>query len=408
MRWRWLNRLRPSWLPLVIGASVLVIPWFYLMWNTTAGELFPAIRFRTKATIAGIVHAGAPTLSLHAVLTGTYQHWLSYSVGELSPIFKPAVYAKNQLYFTVLGAAGSDNLVIGEHRQLFEKSYLDEYCSRDLTTLKTTGEEWAGRIRHMQDVFAAHGTAFLYIITPSKAAQEPDYMPPRYACPAGIDDRVHKLDVYDAILARHGVHFVDAASELPAARASYGIDMFPQGGLHWNSLGAALGAQKVIAAANAQHPAALLTSFDFTWKVSHDPRGIDRDLIDIMNLPHPDLHYAVSELAYRSKPPPGECRTAKIAEVGGSFLGGINDPIARTACPPIITFWSYWDRAAVRYLDGRWYTQPLDADARLVSLLDADMVFLEENESLGPGSLHGRSMMQEIEAMSGNRSAARE
>ena len=65
--------LKPSYLPLAIGASVLVISWFYLLWNTTAGELFPTIRFRSKATIAGIVQDAAPMLSLHAVLTGAYQ-----------------------------------------------------------------------------------------------------------------------------------------------------------------------------------------------------------------------------------------------------------------------------------------------------------------------------------------------
>ncbi len=42
---RWLNI---SYLPVAIGAVLLIIPWFYLSWNTTLGELIPAMRFRTK------------------------------------------------------------------------------------------------------------------------------------------------------------------------------------------------------------------------------------------------------------------------------------------------------------------------------------------------------------------------
>ncbi len=405
---RWLTLLRLSYLPFAIGASVLVIPWFYLLWNTTAGEIFPTIRFRSKATVAGIVHDAAPTWSLHAVLTGAYQHWISYSVGELSPIFKPAVFWKNQLYFTLLGTAGSEGVIIGEHQQLFEKVYLDEYCSRDLTALKTRGEEWAERIRRMQDFFETRDKPFLYIITPSKAAQASQFIPSRYACPAGIEDRVHKLDVYDEILTRHGVHFVDAASDLSAAREKYGVDMFPQGGTHWNSLAAALGTLKVIAAANAQRPGPRLTTFNFTWKISYNPQGIDRDLIDIMNLPHPDLHYSVPEVTYQSEPPSSNCHTARIAEVGGSFLGGINSTFDKIACAPTITFWSYWDHSGVRYVNKRWYALPLDTDQRRQSLLDSDMIFFEENESLAPGSQHGRLMMQEIEAISAGSLPARE
>jgi hypothetical protein len=397
---RWFTWLKPAYLPLAIGASVLVISWFYLIWNTTVGEIFPTIRFRTKATIAGIVQDAAPMLSLNMVLTGAYQHWISSSIGKLSPMFKPAIFWKNQLYYTLLGAAGSADIVVGKHQQLFEKTYLDEYCGRDLTALRIKGEESAERIRRMQDFLEARGKSFLYIITPSKVAQLPQFLPDRYTCPARIEDRTHKLAVYGEILMRHGVRFVDAASDLAAARDEYGIDMFPRGGTHWNSLAVAIGTLKLIAAVNAQRSGPRLTTFSFTWKISYSPQGIDRDLIDIMNLPHPDLHYPVPELTYQPEPSPSGCRTVKIAEVGGSFLGGINSTMEKLACPPDITFWSYWDRRGMRYADKRWRELPVEAELRSQSLLHADVIFLEENEAVAPDSEHGRSMMQAIEAIS--------
>ncbi len=274
---RWVTRLKPGHLPLAIGASLLVISWFYLTWNTTVGELLPALRFRTKATLAGIVEEAGPILSLDTVLKGTYQQWISVSIGKLSPIFKPAISWKNQIYFSLLGTIGSSNVVIGKEQQLFEVGYLNEYCSRDLEKLHEQDEAWAPRIRQVQDYFESRGKVFLYIITPSKVAQNPQYIPDGYTCPAAAKDRSDKLLVYDDILDRHGVHFIDTASDLAAAREEYGISMFPRGGIHWNSLATALGTQKVIAAVNAQRPEPLLAPFSFTWRISlHSARNRSR------------------------------------------------------------------------------------------------------------------------------------
>jgi alginate O-acetyltransferase complex protein AlgJ len=393
---RWVTRLKPGHLPLAIGASLLVISWFYLTWNTTVGELLPALRFRTKATLAGIVEEAGPILSLDTVLKGTYQQWISVSIGKLSPIFKPAISWKNQIYFSLLGTIGSSNVVIGKEQQLFEVGYLNEYCSRDLEKLHEQDEAWAPRIRQVQDYFESRGKVFLYIITPSKVAQNPQYIPDGYTCPAAAKDRSDKLLVYDDILDRHGVHFIDTASDLAAAREEYGISMFPRGGIHWNSLATALGTQKVIAAVNAQRPEPLLAPFSFTWRISYTPRGIDRDLLDLMNLRYPDTHYPVPELVYQSDPLPGACHPVAITEVGGSFLDGLNSTLQKLACPPDITDWFYWDNKLMHYANEHRVTLPIDAQARRRSLLDADVVILEENESLGPQSSHGKLMMGEM------------
>jgi hypothetical protein len=400
---QWRTWVKPSYLPLAIGASVLVISWFYLIWNTTLGELLPSVRFRTKATIAGIVQDAAPMFSLDRVLTGAYQHWISSSVGKLSPVFKPAVFWKNQLYYTMFGTAGSDSVVVGKGQQLFEKTYLEEYCGRDLAVLRLKGERSAKRVRRMQDYFDSRGKSFFYIITPSKAAQLPQFLPDRYTCPARIEDRTQKLAVYGEILMRHGVRFVDAASDLATARHEYGIEMFPRGGIHWNSLASAIGTLKIIGAVNAQPLGPRLTTFSFTWKISYNLQAIDRDLLDIMNLPYPDLHYPVPELTLQSEPLPSGCHTVKIAEVGGSFLGSINDTMGKLACPPDITFWSYWDHRGMRYADKRWRELPMDAELRSQSLLRADMIFLEENDALAPDSEHSRLMARAIEEISNTR-----
>ncbi len=393
---RRLSWLRPGLLPIAIGASVLLVSWFYLMWNTTAGELLPSLRFRTKTTIAGVVKEGAPVLSLHSVLTGAYQQWISRSIGQLSPMFKPAIGWKSQIYYKLLGMAPTVHIVVGKHHQLMELHYLEEYCSRNAAKSRPRDEEWATRIRGMQDFFEARGKAFLYIITPSKVAEDPGIIPDGYICPAPATDRTDKLRVYDKILARHGVRFVDAASGLIAAREEYGVDMFPRGGAHWNSLASGLGTEKVIAALNAQRREPLLATLSFTWHISYKPQGSDRDLLDVLNMPDPDAHYPVPELTYQSTPPPNGCRTITISEVGGSFLGGLNSALEKLACPPKIDEWFYWDTRRMQFAGGHLYELPMDADARRQSLLSANVIFFEENEQVAPVSKHGEKMIQEV------------
>ncbi len=386
-------------LPVLIGGLILLIPWFYLTWNTTVGELVPRIRFRTKQTVAGVVQDAAPDLSLHALVTGSYQRSVSLAVGMLSPVFKPAVHWKNQLYYTLLGTSGTDKVIVGPGRQLLQIPYLREYCARDLAAFRPQAEAWAADLRKLQDAVEARGQTFLYLVTPSKVAQNPEVLPPGYACPATPEARAGKLPLYAELLRRHGVHFVDSASLMPAARERFGIGMFPRGGIHWNALGSAVATQAVIAAINAQGRAPPLTTFDFTWEVSYKPSGSDRDLLDIMNLPYPDAHYPVPVLTLRSTPPPGACRPVRIAEVGGSFLAEIDETMTRLACAPDITYWFYWDHRRIRYAAGRSHSGEAEAEARRRSLAEADIILLEENEAGLPATDHARALMEAVRTL---------
>jgi hypothetical protein len=393
---RWLNIPR---LPVAIGAILLVIPWFYLGWNTTIGEIFPTARFRTKSTVAGTVKEASDGLSLHAVLTGHYQQSISRAIGRLSPVFKPAVRWKNQIYYSLLGTSGANGVVIGRHHELLATPYLTEYCARDAAAFRTEAASWAASIRTIADRFQAAGLAFVYVVTPSKVAQYPQFIPNDYKCPARATPQADKLSIWDQALASHGVPFVDAAAILSAVRERYSIDMFARGSIHWNHLSAALGSQALITAVNAQHPARALTPFTFAWQVSYAPIGLDRDLLDILNLPFPDAHYPVPLLSYRSDPRGEVCEPAKITEIGASFLFAINETLEKTACPPAITLWYYWDHNHFLYAGGERKELPMDEGVRRRSLFDADVVVLEENEAGLPDSQPAEKLINELQTI---------
>src|SRR6185295_7871573 len=98
--------------------------------------------------------------------------------------------------YRVFGASPNPLVMIGRSGQLFLPVYPKEYCSRDLSSFIPKAEIWAGRIRDMQNFFDRRGQAFLYVITPSKAAQYPEYIPLSYSCPATTTARTQKMEVW--------------------------------------------------------------------------------------------------------------------------------------------------------------------------------------------------------------------
>lgn len=382
-------------LPVLVGAALLVLPWMYLTWNTTVGELAPRLRFRTKGTIAGVLQEAAPKLDLDNILNYRFQRQVSEAVGRLSPVYVTAIRAKAQLYYRVFGASPNPLVTIGRGGELFQPTYLQEYCGRNIARFTAQATTWAGRIRAMQDFFNGRGQEFLYVITPSKAAQYPEYIPLTYSCPATQADRTQKMAVWRTALTRAGVPFVDSPAIIAAAKRAGGSDMFPKGGIHWNALGATLAARAFADAVNAMGGPARITPFTWDVHISYNPRGTDRDVLEILNVAWPDDHYPVPELTYHGDPGPA-CRPARIAEVGGSFLFELNVALAQIPCPPVIDMWFYWKLKHFRFPPPDAKPEPVDPVLRTERLAAAELVVFEENEASTPMTEHGTLLLEEV------------
>lgn len=397
-----------SRLPSAIGVTILLIPWFCLMWNITIGEIVPQLRFRTKHTVAGVIEEAAQNLSLEGVLSNRYQTYVSKRIGTLTPIYKPAIRWKNQFYYSLLGTSGTPSILIGQNGELFGANYIEEYCARDTAELRPKAEAWAARIAEVQRFFEARGKIFLYVNTPSKPAVYPEYLPTGYKCPATEEDRQHKLAVYRSILERYQIHYVDAATLIAQARGRYPIDLFPRGGIHWNMLGATLAAKAITEEVNRQSGSQRLTPFTFTWEISFEPKTSDKDLLEIMNLRWPDERYPVPVPTILSMAAKDPCRPTRITEVGGSFLFTINAVLQEVACPPVIHYWFYWDKKHFIFDQGPAKTSIFDPSYREISgdaqsrsrelLTDLDVILFEENEAGTPVSEHGQHFFDFIAA----------
>src|SRR5271166_823208 len=355
-------------LPVVIGAAILVVPWFFLTWNVTVAQAIPALRFRSKP-IAGMVSEEAPNLTLGNLTSYKFQTYVSHAVGTMTPIYKPAIHWKNQIYYSVFAMSGMPGITVGRNGQLLQKEYLDEFCARDLTRYRPEAEAWAHDIRRMQDFFEARGTRFLYVITPSKPAVYPGTLPAGFACPARPFDQQNNLAVWHEIIDRLGIHYVDTATVVAEAKSKYDISMFPRGGIHWNMLAASLGAQAVTDKLNAMFGSTVLTPFTISWQRSHDPQGSDRDLLDMLNLVWPDKRYEVPMVTLHPAERDSPCKPLRITEVGGSFLFEMDDALSQVPCPPAISNWFYWSMKHFIFPGGTSKPLAVDPEERKRALL---------------------------------------
>ena len=144
----------------------------------------------------------------------------------------------NQIRYKLFGHSGATGVITGENGQLIEKTYVDEYCARNLAAFEPKARDWAVRLKEIQDFYTARGKIFIYLITPSKVS----YMPENFvrklsSCASPERDRSAILPRYGQLLKDAGVHVVDSASLIYGLKGKYDVDLFPAGGVHWNATG---------------------------------------------------------------------------------------------------------------------------------------------------------------------------
>ena len=389
--WRkWLFRL-----PAVLGAGLLVFQAFEIGWNGGVGAMVRGAPVRVPLP-PGYVSEPPTPLSAANLASGAWQHYAANHVRSLTRMYRDATRWKYQIYYSALGMAGTPDITVGRGGELLAHDYITDYCRFDPVAMEARALPWAERLRALQDFFRARGQMFIYVVTPSKVAIHPEYLPASYPCPGRAYDG-RKMEIYHPALQKAGVAFIDGPAIVRRALPDAPFDLFPRGGIHWNQLGAALAARAFIAEMDAQ--GAGLPQLDFDVAISHHPQDIDRDLLDLLdlNLSYEYGSYPVPVLTFHSQVD-GACATRHIVEVTGSFIFEIDNTLRQLACAPDMRVYFYWNREAYHTgpieSRGGWKTHDADPSKRREDILSwADVIVLEENEEMLPESEHARALM---------------
>jgi alginate O-acetyltransferase complex protein AlgJ len=347
-------------------------------WNLVA----PQNRFlKVGPKLYGVTGELPLTVSWAAFRDGSLQKAIAERVTKAF-LFRPMLIGiNNQIRYGLFGELDAPEVVRGAKGQLFGKYYIEEYCTRTLGTGERLAADMLPKLRDIQDYYRARGGIFVYMTSPSKAAQVPEYFTGQMPCPSTAAARAQLLPSYVDALKAGGIDVIDAASLVHAAKDKYPFGLFPEGGEHWNDVGGALAATVLVDEINKQAGREIVPPFTFSYTLSSPASGADRELADLLNVFFPPLNYLTPKVDYKQ---PVSCadspaRNLGIAIVGDSFSHLPGSILIEQNCLAGLHVY-YYGKAAL-YGGVPYRVQKLDLDdADLAPLRDVKVLVLEENE----------------------------
>src|SRR5665213_2268877 len=126
-----MNRLSFSH-PIVRAAFcvlLLVLP-LLSAWNLAIAPTDPALAIKIGPKLAGVTRDEPVILSWASLRDGSFQKAVASRVTDAMPIRPILIRLNNEIRFGLFGETPTYQVVRGTDGQLFERSYLDDYCSR--------------------------------------------------------------------------------------------------------------------------------------------------------------------------------------------------------------------------------------------------------------------------------------
>lgn len=334
--------------------------------------------------------------SFDSVTNHSYQKYIETYLTEHLPFRSLLIRLNNQFYYSLFKKSyNNDNkLIIGKSRQLLTTEYIYSYCGMlaDQPHHTTDITAWADKIKTLHDYFTKRGQVFIYLITPSKVGYMPEKIPPRFQCqqrgtPLYLQEMVKELD-------KRKIPYIDGQALMELGRQQYHTSMFSRGGIHWNGLGATLAANKIIDKID-QNSLLNISSLQFKYRFSH-PILSDRDLLDLLNLMHPNLSYRAPKMDYLNL---AKQNQLSVVFIGGSFCERLIDIFWQTHTFNKIAFYSYFKMFKLDFESDKPPTKSA-VDLTSPTLLDpiklANVVILEENAETTV-SKHGDLFYQKMQ-----------
>lgn len=362
---------------LLLGLPVLTA------WNLAN----PKQEIKIGPKLAGVTRPPALDWSLPAMIDGSLQKAITSRVTEALPIRPLLVRFNNELRFELFGDLTLPGVVHGANGHLIEQVYLDEYCSRTEDMAETRAQAIIPKLREIQEYYRSRGAVFIYVISPSKVAHLPEYFVKPGQCPSTPAARTEFIPKYASLLKQAGIAVVDTATFIHSLKGKYEIELFPQGGSHWNEIGGARVATLIAEEINRQAGQVLAPPFTFTYKISGVTQGVDRELADLLNVFFPPLAYQTPKVTFQPSASCADHPSAKlnVAVVGSSFTHLPAEILARDNCLSALNTYFYLTLSRHGGFPYRRLQSDLTPDD-LKPLRDAKILLLEENESFAGAS----------------------
>ena len=293
--------------------------------------LKPLTDFASLKLFGQTISAKTPNFDLGSIFSGQTQSDLGLWIAERMGLPREFYIRLNNSLDLLLGRSSNPNVLVGKDYELYTAEMLRDLCLPAQTAFVT---EMASGLKRAQDFLAGQGKAFVFVISPNKAAIEPTNVPDY--CRQRSDDRAYTRLV--AALTIAGVHHVDTEA---LARLSVSTGMpswFGKYGQHWNDVGQFYAARAVIDNISEQLKTKIGTlQIDSMW-IDTQPLGDEADTGLLSNFLFP-LHPVSPHLKITLS---GDRSPMRLLIVGTSFAGGLINSFLKVNLTQKITLYNYF------------------------------------------------------------------
>jgi len=188
--------------------------------------------------LAGYVPDEQPVeLTFKTYYDGTYQNYLTEHAKRNSGFREVCIRSYNQCLFSLFNKSTNDNIISGNHKEMFLKMYLDEVTGKTFKSRYESKEAFEVQAQHdiektlvLIDSLRNHGTAFLFVEAPSKTWIYPEYMPQTY------QDSIMLFcvqDYYTQLFEQNGIPHIDFISYFKSLKDKAKYPLYTRYGTHW-------------------------------------------------------------------------------------------------------------------------------------------------------------------------------
>ena len=188
----------------------------------------------------GFVEPKKPVkLSFETYYNGRYQNRLTY-LAQIHTGFRECFIRNyNQLCYTCFGKLNNTNVIVGNNGELFSSMYVEDLTGVMLEEYYSTVDSAMRQARgnvdltlRLIDTLKQHGTEFLFVFAPSKAAVYPEYLPEPYH--SRISD-FSLIDYYIELFKENNIPFLDFHNGFKQMKDVFPYPLYAPYGTHWSS-----------------------------------------------------------------------------------------------------------------------------------------------------------------------------
>ena len=166
-------------------------------------------------------------LTFKTYYDGTYQNYLTEHAKRNSGFREVCIRSYNQCLFSLFRKSTNDNIITGNHKEMFLKMYFDEVTGKTFKSHYASKEAFEAEAQQnirktlvLIDSLQKHNTAFLFVEAPSKTWVYPEYMP--QSCQDSI-----------MLFKENGIPHIDFLSYFKSLKEKSKYPLYTQYGTHW-------------------------------------------------------------------------------------------------------------------------------------------------------------------------------